>query len=166
MNRERPSNLSIVTLSERPDLLSTVAAWVYEQWWSHLPQHSPATLAEMLTRRRASDHVYESFVALIDSVPVGTATVLDHDVDTERLPYLSPWLAAVFVIPEARRRGVGKELVSQAMTFARSKGFETVYLWTTDRRRWYEGLGWELLDEFEKNGALVSILKWERTGPG
>ena len=156
-------SLSVVTLSDRPDLLTTVATWVYEQWWRHLPEHSPETLADMLSERRASDHIYESFVALLDSVPVGTATVLDHDIDTERRPDLTPWLAAVYVIPEARRKGVGEQLVSQATAYAQSKGFETVYLWTTDQRHWYERLGWELLEQFEKNGALVSFLKCDKT---
>jgi GNAT superfamily N-acetyltransferase len=156
-------SLAILTLSDRPDLLATVAAWVYEQWWSHLPEHSAETLADMLTERRASDQIYESFVALLDSVPVGTATVLDHDIDTERRPELTPWLAAVYVTPEARHKGIGEQLVSQATAFARSKGFETVYLWTTDQRHWYERLGWEPLEQFEKNGVLVSFLKCGKT---
>jgi len=46
--------------------------------------------------------------------------------------------------------------------FARSKGFETVYLWTTDQRQWYERLGWELLEQFQKKGALVSFLKFDK----
>jgi GNAT superfamily N-acetyltransferase len=158
-------SLAIVTLSDRPDLLTTVATWVYEQWWSHLPAHNPETLANALSERRASDHIYESFVALLDSVPVGTATVLDHDVDTERRSDLSPWLAAVYVIPEARRQGIGEQLVTQATAFTRSRGFETVYLWTIDRRHWYEQLGWQLLEQFESKGALVSILKFERADP-
>ena len=154
-------SLQIVSLSDRPDLLLTVAAWVHGQWWSHLPEHNAETLAGMLRERRASDSIYESFVALRDSVPVGTATILDHDIDTERRPDLTPWLAAVYVIPEARHKGIGEQLVSKATAFAKSKGFETVYLWTTDHRSWYEHLGWRLLEEFEKNGALVSFLKFE-----
>ena len=155
-------SLTIVTLSDRPDLLTTVAAWVYEQWWSHLPEHNAETLANILSERRASDQIYESFVALLDSVPVGTATVLDHDVDTERWPDLTPWVAAVYVIPEARRQGIGEQLVSQATAFAQSKGFKTVYLCTIDRRNWYERLGWQLMEQFDSNGALVSFLKFER----
>jgi GNAT superfamily N-acetyltransferase len=155
-------SLTIVTLSDRPDLLATVAAWIYEQWWSHLPEHSPETVAAALIERRTSDHIYESFVALRDSVPVGTATVLDHDVDTERRPDLTPWVAAVYVIPEARGRGIGERLVSRAAAFAQAKGFMTVYLWTTDRRDWYERLGWELVEQLDRNGVLVSFLKFER----
>lgn len=162
LNQGNPLSLTIVTLSDRPDLLATVATWVYEQWWCHLPEHSAATLAKMLSERRTSDQIYESFVALLDSVPVGTATILDHDVDTERRPDLTPWLAAVYVIPEARRQGVGEKLLSHATAFAQSKGCKTVYLWTTDRRNWYEKLGWQLIEQFDRNSALVSFLKFER----
>ena len=115
----------------------------------------------MLIERKKSDHIYESFVALDDSVPAGTATVLDHDVDTERRPDLTPWVAAVYVIPEARRQGIGEQLVSRAITFAFSKGYKSVYLWTNDRRNRYEKLGWQLLEQYEHNNAVVSILKYE-----
>ena len=155
-------SLTIVTLSDRPDLLTTVATWVYQQWWSHFPEHSAETLANMLSERRTADHIYESFVALLESVPVGTATVLDHDMDTERWPDLTPWVAAVYVIPEARRQGIGEQLVSQATAFSQSKGLKTVYLWTSDRRNWYERLGWQLVEQFDSHNALVSLLKFER----
>ncbi len=116
----------------------------------------------MLRERRTSDQIYETFVALLDSVPVGTATVLDHDVDTERRPDLTPWVAAVYVIPEARRQGIGEQLLSQATAFTQSRGFKTVYLWTTDRRNWYERLGWQLIEQFERSNVLVNFLKFER----
>ena len=154
--------ISIVAVSERPELLTTVATWIYDQWWSHLPEHSAKTLADMLLHKKTSDQIYESFVALLDSVPVGTATVLDHDIDTERRPDLTPWLAAVYVIPEARRQGIGEKLVSHATAYAQSKGFETMYLWTTDRRDWYEKLGWQLIEQFYRNNDQVSFLKFER----
>ena len=154
-------SLTIVTLSDRPDLLTIVATWIYEQWWSHRSEHSVESVSKMLIERRTSDHIYESFVALDNSVHVGTATVLDHDVDTERRPDLTPWVAAVYVIPEARRQGIGEQLVSRAMRFAFSKGYKSVYLWTNDRRNWYEKLGWQLLEQYEHNNAVVSILKHE-----
>jgi GNAT superfamily N-acetyltransferase len=133
-----------------------------KQKWSHFPAHSAETLAHMLRERRESDQIYESFVALSDSVPVGTATVLDHDVDTERRPDLTPWVAVVYVIPEARRQGIGERLVSEATAYAQSRGFGSVYLWTTDRRDWYERFGWQLLEQFERNGVLVSFLKFDK----
>ena len=153
---------SIVALSERPELLTTIATWIYDQWWSHVPEHSARTLADILLNKRTSDQIYESFIAILDSVPVGTATILDHDVDTERRPELTPWLAAVYVIPEARRQGIGQKLVSHATAFAQSKGCRTVYLWTTDRRNWYEKLGWQLIEQFDRNNEQVSFLKFER----
>ena len=153
-------SLKIVTLSDRPDLLTTVATWIYEEWWRHLPEQSVNMIARVLSQRRASDQIYESFVALLDTVPVGTATVLDHDVDTERRPDLTPWVAAVYVTPEARQQGIGERLVSQATVFAQSRGFKTVYLWTTHQKQWYERLGWHLVEQFETNSANVSILKF------
>ncbi len=135
-------SVEIVTVVQRPDLLKTVASWIYEQWWSHDPNHNPETIAALLMQRSSTDHIFASFVALYDSKPVGTATLLDHDVGTERRPDLTPWVAAVYVIPSMRRKGIGRTLVSHATKYAESHGINTVYLWTTDRTSWYEHLGW------------------------
>jgi GNAT superfamily N-acetyltransferase len=110
--------------------------------------------------RQSSDRIFESFVALLDAVPVGTATVLDHDVNTDRWPDHTPWIAAVYVDPGVRRRGIGQKLVSEATAFVRSRGIDTVYLWTIDRGGWYERLGWELVESYNGDNNLVSCFKF------
>jgi N-acetylglutamate synthase-like GNAT family acetyltransferase len=93
----------------------------------------------------------------------GTATVVDHDVHTERRPDLTPWIAAVYVVPEARHQGIGEILISHATAFIRSRGINTVYLWTTDRGEWYGRLGWQLTEQFDGNDAHVSYFKFDMT---
>jgi GNAT superfamily N-acetyltransferase len=151
----------IVTLTDRPDLLGPVAAWIYGEWWSHLPGQSPENLAAMLLERRSSDRICESFVAIMNSVPVGTVTVLDHDIHTERWPELTPWIAAVYTVPEARRQGIADKLVSRATAFVKSRGVKNVYLWTTDRGEWYRRLGWEFIEYYDRDHTRVSLFKFD-----
>jgi len=63
--------------------------------------------------------------------------------------------------PRRRRQGIGEQLVSRAITFAFSKGYKSVYFGLMIGRNWYEKLGWQLLEQYEHNNAVVSILKYE-----
>jgi predicted N-acetyltransferase YhbS len=65
-------------------------------------------------------------------------------VGTEEWPDLTPWLAAVYVMPEYRRRGVGAALI-QAVVEKAALGVETLYLSTVGREEYYASLGWDVI---------------------
>jgi GNAT superfamily N-acetyltransferase len=71
---------------------------------------------------------------------LGTAT-LDND-DLSIRPDLAPWLASVWVRPEARGQGVGAALVRHVEMLARMRGHARLWLYTPDRAVFYERLGW------------------------
>ncbi|MBX8631215.1 MAG: GNAT family N-acetyltransferase [Thermoplasmata archaeon] len=73
-------------------------------------------------------------VALESSRPVGFATsvIYQH----------TAWIGNVIVAPEARNRGVGKQLVSELMEMLRREGIGNYHLYAYDRSRTlYERLG-------------------------
>jgi len=63
-------------------------------------------LTDPLRAHLIRDRMPLTLVASSELCPVGTATLLAHDVGTEQWPELSPWLAAVYVAPEYRHRGI------------------------------------------------------------
>src|SRR5262245_6925749 len=65
--------------------------------------------------------------------------------DLEGREDLSPWLGGVFVGPDFRRRGIGATLCTTVEDAARSRGIQTLYLFTLDKQAWYSRLGWTLL---------------------
>lgn len=97
-------------------------------------------------------------VAHEDSLFLGTASVIPSDLD-ER-PEYSPWVAAVWVDPEQRRRGVGAALVRKAAQGVFESGTDLVYLCTLpEKRAFYERLGWQRLEEnVGRNGLIVLTL--------
>src|SRR6266849_1763119 len=136
----------IEQLAKRTELLPVIAAWIYDEWWQDIPGSSPSDLTDLLRTHLVPDHLPLTLVASLNTLPVGTATLLAHDVGTEQWPDLTPWLAAVYVVPEHRRRGIGASLVNAIVSEAAAAVMDVLYLLTTEREEFYTQLGWEVFD--------------------
>jgi predicted N-acetyltransferase YhbS len=106
-------------------------------------------LTDLLRAHLIQDQVPLTLVASSEGWPVGTATLLAHDVGTEQWPELSPWLAAVYVAPEYRHRGIGAALVNAIVDKATALGVGALYLSTVGREGFYARLGWQVVDRRE-----------------
>jgi predicted N-acetyltransferase YhbS len=124
---------------------------------------SPDTTLETLCRefegRMVPGQIPEMFVAVENGEPVGTASLVVHDL-AERKD-LSPWLAAVYVAPEFRNRGIGSALVRTVMNEALVLGVEEFYLFTPDKASFYSRLGWKVLEHRERRGEDVTVMVYE-----
>nr|WP_246728474.1 GNAT family N-acetyltransferase [Microvirga terricola] len=77
---------------------------------------------------------------------LGTVSVIACD--EESRPQYTPWIAALWVEPEARQRGIGAALVEKAAEMAFATGAERLYLLAgAHRRAFYEARGWAILEE-------------------
>jgi GNAT superfamily N-acetyltransferase len=138
--------LRIEQMANRTELLPVVAAWIYDEWWQDIEGSSVSQLADLLRTHLEPNHIPLTLVASLDMLPVGTATLITHDVGTEQWSHLSPWLAAVYVVPEYRRRGIGASLVNAIVSEAAAARTDVLYLLTTEREDFYAQLGWEVFD--------------------
>ena len=107
----------VVTLVDRPEFIPIVAQWNWEQWSDLLPVESCAAFAADLRARTRRDGIPITFLALDGGVPVGTASVIEDDLETRC--ELTPWLASIYVVPERRGSGLGTMLVKHAVDAAR-----------------------------------------------
>ena len=144
-------------LFDHRDLIPSVAGWIYDEWGHIVPEDSAEECARRLARQIRRTQIPTSFVALCGDTPVGTASLVGQDLETR--PDLSPWMAAVYVAREHRRRGIGGALVARVVREAAALGIATLYLYTFDKEQFYTRLGWSLLERTEYHCDAITIMK-------
>ena len=77
------------------------------------------------------------------------------------MPHLTPWLESVYVKKEARKKGLGREVVLKTMEHASKLGVQRLYLYTPSEEAWYKKMGWEVLERTRYHGAAVSVMKYD-----
>ena len=92
-----------------------------------------------------------ALLAEIGGKPVGMCLFVRHEAEPNPRPDLSPWLAALYVVPEFRKRGIGATLVAAIEDHARFIGTRRLYLYTSEAEPFYERIGWTVEDRFEQN---------------
>lgn len=106
-----------------------------------------ALVASLFARFAANrDPVSEQFwVAEIDKERAGCVFVVRSEKDPR-----AAQLRCLLVTPGARGLGLGRRLVDECLSFAKSAGYERMLLWTNDvlvaARRIYEGAGFSLVE--------------------
>lgn len=147
--------MKILNLNERLEILPTIAVWLHRKW-GHIRDRSLDDIVKILNERCSSKDEF-ILVALIDDIPVGTASMRKHDMDI--LQELSPWLSSVYVPEEHRRKGIASALVREVENQAKARGFERMYLFTVVSVPLYEELGWTHMRSVEYLGKRVFVME-------
>lgn len=137
--------------------MPTIGRWHWDEWGRHDPGGSLEAWTESLTRRAGRDVIPTTLVALVGDSPVGSSSLVKHDMSTRQ--DLSPWLAGVFVASEWRRRGVATALIGAALGLAGRLGVTDLYLYTDGATGLYARLGWEEIGREFYEGREVTIMQ-------
>jgi len=151
--------MRIEHLAEHIAVIPTLASWVQKEWGHLLPEATLETLVSEFEERTTRHKIPETFVAVKDDHPLGMASIIEHDLTTRK--ELSPWLAAVYVAPESRNRGIGSRLIRTVMREAETLGLERLYLIAPNKMRFYSRLGWKVLEHTKYRGENVVIMLYE-----
>src|SRR5262245_27698475 len=127
-------------LANHMEMAPLLAEWHYQEWAALLPNWSLGEAQAELQSHTGQRQIPTTLVAIEDGQPVGSASLLAEDLAGWH--HLSPWFASVFVIPDRRRRGLGRQLVSQVVEEASELGVAVVYLFTAGQANYYQRLGW------------------------
>lgn len=153
--------IEVRPLADLPSVAATIAEWHWAEWVSASTDGTFDGLAERLGSWTARDGVPCILVALQDDEPVGSVALVPHDMDEPQPKFagLTPWLSGLFVVPHARRQGVGSALVVACERRAESLGYSNLYLYTAAGEDFYAQCGWQSIGEADYDGAEVSVMQ-------
>ena len=142
-------------LSDHLEVVPSLAQWLHGEW-GHLPGASLEKRVAQLEAQAQRGALPCAFVAFDDSELVGSASLVPNDMHSH--PELTPWLAAVYVVPSARGRGIGSALSLRVAEETRALGYGQLYLFTPSQQRLYARLGWRELATESYNTRQVSVM--------
>ena len=152
--------LEIYPLHEKKSVYPILAYWSYIHWFINRDISFELIMHEY--KKRASvNELPCSFVAIWDGFPVGMVSLRKTDLLSRE--DLTPWMSALYVLPDYRNRGVGSELIEAVLNSSREKGFEKIFLFLDHRdinelERYYSVRGWIYLDNgFDSDGNNTKI---------
>jgi GNAT superfamily N-acetyltransferase len=148
----------IVRTADRPDLVPVVARWLWEEF-SRQSGRPLEHVHERIAASTAGSGPPQTFVLLIDDEPVGTASLVGHDLDTR--PDLTPWLAGVFVVPEARGCGHAARLIKTVEAAGRAAAIRSLWLYTHAAERIYARANWHTVEYFDHRGRICALMRRE-----
>ena len=137
-------SVGISDLRQRPEFRGAVADRIWRAWWKD--RGTPlAALGAWVEESLSASRMPFALVAHQGDEFVGTTSVIASDLD-ER-PQYSPWVAALWVEPDFRARGIGRVLVARAATEAFALGVDTIYLCARESLHgFYAGQGWRAIE--------------------
>ena len=145
--------INVDFLRNHPDCIEICADWEYITWGKSYGWTKENVL-KSYQRMTEDDSTEQAFVALSENKPIGTALLIEND--HEDYKNCRPWLAAPYVAPAHRRKGVARKLVAFVEEVARDREEKQLFLYTLTPEI-YRAMGWKVIEQFGDNKFLMNI---------
>jgi GNAT superfamily N-acetyltransferase len=145
-------------LDQHRGLVATLAEWHHAQWGG-LYEHWTLDVARAELADQATRRTLPTTLVLMDGPRLlGSVSLVLEDAP-EFCDQGSPWLASLFVLPEARGRGHGARLAQAAVQAAAEQGIAELFLFTPEHVAFYERLGWQRMARTTLKGTPVDLMR-------
>jgi GNAT superfamily N-acetyltransferase len=153
----------ITTLADRPDLVFTVARWLWEG--SLRARSLPMSWGlSALDAHLGAGTIPATLIAMDRGEPLGAIGLVAHEPNEIYREEQSPWITHQYVVPQARGRGLGSMLLGAGERYARALGHPRAYARVTGRADWFLAQGWSPLRVTEgPTGVRYDLWKRIRT---
>src|SRR5204862_2385302 len=128
-------DLRIGYLIDHPEYMPQLSQWLFQEWDVILGEKTPEARIKKLKAHMNRDHLPIAWVAHANGQLLGTAALRVHDLEGRE--NMTPWLAGVFMGPQVVCRGTVRAARPTVAEAARSRGIQTLYLFTLDKQAWY-----------------------------
>ncbi len=153
-------NLRIEFLSAHPECIPELARWHHAEWGAYMPYWTEADAVKEFQSHTGGAVIPTTLVALEGDALRGSVSLIVHDLEEWKGTY-SPWLASLYVRPDARGRGIGGELVRRALEAARASGVKRLYVVAAHSEDFYARQGWRLVERTKLRGVDTAVMAWD-----
>ncbi|CAH5616700.1 hypothetical protein AI2943V1_0941, partial [Klebsiella oxytoca] len=147
----------IQPLHAAPQHASRVTEWLWQAFGGEtLPQ---AFFASIVGHSQTPGALPITFIAAEGEMLLGTVGLWRCDLISRQDLY--PWMAALYVAPEARGRGLAGKLQQHVIGYARTQGYSELFLYSACRD-FYERFGWQYIGEgLDYPAVAVSLYRYD-----
>lgn len=137
--------------------------WAFGYWYANSGILFSAVFADY-QRRADFSSLPVAWVAVEDDKPVGIVSLKEYDLLSHK--HLTPWLSALYVIPDYRKQGIAQKLIDTVLAYAASLGYTNVHLFTDNRKNdylvpYYTSRGWTTVEQtLDHRGAPTNIMSY------
>jgi len=150
--------MRIVCLAEAPQHITALAHEHLQAFGALLPKWNVVEAEADLRSHRCDTRIPTSWIALDGDDWLGSVSLLQND--DARIRQFSPWLATLYVRPQARSGGVGAQLVAHCVQAAARLQVGYLYLYCEPRLvPYYQGLGWEPHVQLPLGPLQVTVMR-------
>ena len=148
--------MEIAYLCDHPTCAPALAQAHVNAFGALLPDRTVEQALDELKTHDRRRTIPTTLIAVDDGDWHGSVSLLQSDHDDIR--QYSPWLASLYVKPQARRHGAGRLLVRRCMEDAAALGIDRLYLYCTDAVDYYRALGWQVHDQLQLGPLFVTVM--------
>ena len=140
-----------------PQHASCVTEWLWRAFGADaLPR---AFFASIVEHSQTPGALPITFVAVEGERLLGTVGLWRCDLISRQDLY--PWMAALYVAPEARGQGLAGKLQQHVIGYARAQGYTELFLYSACRD-FYESFGWQYIGEgLDYPASAVSLYRYD-----
>lgn len=140
-----------------PQHASCVTEWLWRAFGADaLPR---AFFASIVEHSQTPGALPITFVAVEGERLLGTVGLWRCDLISRQDLY--PWMAALYVAPEARGQGLAGKLQQHVIGYARAQGYTELFLYSACRD-FYEHFGWQYIGEgLDYPASAVSLYRYD-----
>lgn len=149
-------DIRIELLADNSHLITTIEKWFEDEWPRY---YGPKGLGNARKEFEVCCNRTKLPIALVavnDNGVYGTVALKSKSASHT---HLSPWLAALYVTPEMRRKGLGLRLGKAAEKLAIEMGCRTIYARSETAADFFERIRWTGIDKTIFQGQELTIFK-------
>lgn len=143
-------------LADHMEQAPLLAEWHFREWQELLPHWTYAAALAELQAQTGRRQIPTTILLWEEGQLLGSASLIVSD--PPGWEQLTPWLASVYLIPEARGRRLGQRLVQRMIEEAAALTVPVLYLFTSGQTGFYQKLGWRIWRSIEHHGRQADIM--------